>query len=155
MQPAKLTTTDAALSEPPRPADHAARMRRFIDGVINHGDFALLDELVHPDYVYRAPGQELRGAPAIQALFAAYRAAFADLHVRIDQLLTAGDQVMVAFTLTGTHTGALLGIAPTGNQVQVQGMVLSRFEDGRLIEEWELLDQLTLLQQLGVAALPA
>jgi len=48
-----------------------------------------------------------------------------------------------------------MGIAATGKQVMVNGMVLSRFEDGKIVEEWEILDQLTMFQQLGVVSLPA
>lgn len=48
-----------------------------------------------------------------------------------------------------------MGIAATGRQVKVNGMVLSRFEDGKIVEEWEILDQLTMFQQLGVVSLPA
>lgn len=154
MQPSNLSSRDAAANALPRSADQAAVMRRFIDAVINKGDFALLHELLHPDYRYRAPDRELHGAQAVQALFAAYRAAFPDLHISIDELLSAGDQAVVAFTLTGTHAGELTGIAATARRVRVNGMVLGRFQDGRLIEEWEILDQLSLLQQLGVAAHP-
>jgi predicted ester cyclase len=47
-----------------------------------------------------------------------------------------------------------MGISTTGNSINIHGMVLSRFREGKIIEEWEVLDQLTLLQQLGVVALP-
>jgi steroid delta-isomerase-like uncharacterized protein len=130
-------------------------MRRFIDDLVNDGNFSILGDLVHPDYVYRAPGQELHGPEALKALFAAYRTAFPDLHIAIEDLLIAGDKAVIAFTLTGTHAGVLMGIGATGKEVEAQGMVLSRFEDGKIIEEWEILDQLTLFEQLGVVSLPA
>ena len=137
------------------PEGHEAVMRRFIDDVVNDGNFSILGDLVHPDYIHRAPGQELRGPEELKGLFAAYRTAFPDLHVAIDDLVAAGARVVIAFTLTGTHAGALMGIDATGKKVTTNGMVLSRFEDGKIIEEWEILDQLSLFEQLGVVSLPA
>jgi steroid delta-isomerase-like uncharacterized protein len=138
----------------PRPENHEAAMRRFIDDVINKGDYSALNDLVHPDYVYRAPGQELHGSEAIQSLFEAYRAAFPDLYIYIDDLVATGDRIAMAFTLTGTHTGGLMRIDATGNRVKVNGTIFSRFEAGQIIEEWEVLDQFSLFEQLGVLSLP-
>jgi len=130
---------------------HARVMRRFVDEVVNRGELSALDELVHPDYVYRSPGEELRGHDGLAALLNGYREAFPDLKMEIDELLVADDATVLAFTLTGIHRGDLLGIPATGRGVKVQGMVRSRFWDGKIVDEWEILDQQTLLEQLGVA----
>ena len=127
-------------------------MRRFVEQVINNGDFPVLDEVVHPNYVYRSPDQILQGPEALRDLFTAYRAAFPDLHVEIEELVSAGDRTVITFTLSGTHEGDLMEIAATGRQVKVSGMTLSHFENGKIVEEWELLDQLSLFQQLGVVS---
>jgi steroid delta-isomerase-like uncharacterized protein len=124
-------------------------IRRFVDEVVNRGDRSALREIIHPDYVYRSPGQELRGPDGLAAMFDGYREAFPDLNLEIDELLVADDATVLAFTLTGTHRGDLLGISATGRRVTVQGMVRSRFRDGKIAEEWEILDQLTLFEQLG------
>ena len=130
-------------------------MRRFVEEVINNGDYSVLRDLFHPNYVYRSPDQELHGLEALKGLFTAYRTAFPDLNTEIDDLVVAGDKAVISFTLTGTHEGDLMGIAPTGEQVRVHGMVLSRFEDEKIVEEWEILDMLAMFQQLGVVSLPA
>lgn len=130
-------------------------MRRFIDKVINQGDFSVLDELVQPHYMYRSPDQNLNGPEALKGLLAAYRIAFPDLHVRIDELVNGGDKVVISITLTGTHEGDLMEIPSTGKPVKIHGMILSHFEDGKIIKEWEILDMLTLFQQLGIVSLPA
>jgi steroid delta-isomerase-like uncharacterized protein len=130
-------------------------MHRFIDEVINNGNFSVLNELIHPNYVYRSPDQELHGVEGIKDLFTAYRAAFPDLNIEIDDLVAADEKVVISFTLTGTHKDDLMGIAATDKQVKVHGVVMSRFEDGKIIEEWEILDQLTMFQQLGIVSLPA
>ena len=130
-------------------------MRRFIEEVINTGDYGVLNDLIQPNYVYRTPDQELQGVESIQALFTAYRIAFPDLNVSIDDLVASDDRVVVAFTLTGTHEGDLMGIPATGKSVEVHGVILSRLEDGKIAEEWEILDMLAMFQQLGVVSLPA
>jgi len=125
-------------------------IRRFVDEIVNRGDTSALREMVHPDYVYRSPGEEFRGPDGLAALLNGYREAFPDLQMEIDELLVADNATVLEFTLTGTHRGDLLGIPATGRQVSVNGMVRSRFRDGRIAEEWEILDQLSLFEQLGV-----
>jgi steroid delta-isomerase-like uncharacterized protein len=138
-----------------QPDNHEAVMRQFVEVIINNGDYSALNDLVHADYVYRAPGQEMRGAEEIQALFETYRSAFPDLHVLMNDLIATDDRVAIAFTLTGTHDGALMGLEATGKRVKVNGTIFSRFEGGKIIEEWEILDQLSLFEQLGMACFPA
>jgi steroid delta-isomerase-like uncharacterized protein len=128
---------------------------RFIGEVINNGDFSVLDELVQPNYVYRSPDQELDGPEALKGLLAAYRTAFPDLNVKIDDLVNGGDKVVISVTFTGTHEGDLMGISPTGKTVKINGMILSHFQDGKIVEEWEILDMLAMFQQLGVVSIPA
>ena len=48
----------------------------------------------------------------------------------------------------------MMGIAPTGNQVRVDGMTISRIEDGKIVEEWEIYDALGMMQQLGAIPSP-
>ena len=130
-------------------------VRRFVDEIINNGDYTALRELVHPDYVYRSPDQELHGPAALEDLFTAYRASIPDLVTTIDELIVTGDTVVISITLTGTHTGNLMGIPATGNPLSVHGMVRSRLQDGKIIEEWEILDMLGMFQQLGVISFPS
>ena len=130
-------------------------MRRFVAEVMNQGNFDVVDEIVDANYVYRSPDEELHGTEALKAFLAGYRAAFPDIRMAIDELVVADDKAVIFFTLTGTHEGPLMGIPPTGKEMQVHGVVLSRFEDGRIVEEWEVLDQLAILTQLGVVSLPA
>ncbi|MGE3172500.1 MAG: ester cyclase [Planctomycetota bacterium] len=125
-------------------------VRRLIDEAFNRGRTEVLPELVHADYVYRSPGERVDGAAGLQALITGYRTAFPDLHVHIDELVATDDTTVTSITLTGTHRGALLGIAPTGKTVAVHGMVRSRFRDGRIADEWEVLDMHSLFEQLGV-----
>lgn len=131
-------------------ASPQAVVRRLIEEVINGQDYGLLPELLHEEYVFRTPGEELSGAAALQALFSSYREAFSDLAVGIDDMFGSDDRVATTFTLTGTHTGPFMGLPATGRPVAVDGIVLSRVREGRIIDEWELIDVAGLVEQLGV-----
>ena len=133
---------------------HTATIETWISEAINGGNLSVVDELAHPDYVYRNPTEELRGAEAVKGLFAAYRTGFPDFNVHVDERVAEGDRIVQAFTLTGTHRGEFMGIAATGRAIEVHGFVFSRFADGKIVEEWEVIDQLTFLEQLGVVELP-
>ena len=121
---------------------HHETMDRWIEQAINRGNLEVIDSLAHPDYTYRNPTEELRGTDAIKGLFRAYRAAFPDFHVQVNQRLAEGDRMSQAVTVTGTHQGEFMGIAATGRKVEVHAMVMTRFKDGKIAEEWEVLDQL-------------
>lgn len=124
-------------------------VRRLIDA-INRQDYDVLQDLVDPDYVYRAPGEELRGVAGLQGLLTNYHRGFPDLELVVDDMFGAGDRVATAFTFNGTHLGELMGVPATGRRVSVHGTIHSRVEGGRLVEEWELLDLAAMFRQLGL-----
>ncbi len=125
-------------------------MRRFVVEVLNATNFAALGELVHQEYVYRSPGEELRGQEGLAALLNGYRSAFPGLKVQVDELLAFDNAMLLSYTLTGTHRGEFLGNPATGRSVKIHGMVRSLFREGKIAEESELLDQLALFEQLGL-----
>ena len=114
------------------------------------GNFDAFDDLVTPDYVVHP--EEARGPEGLKAMVEGYVSALSP-RVRIDQQFTAGDLVATRYTITGTHDGDLMGIPPTGRDVEFTGITISRCENGKIAEEWELIDAVTLLGQVG--ALPA
>ena len=127
-----------------------ALVRRLIEA-INRQDYDALPELVHPDSVYRTPEDELRGIAGLRGLLAAYHRGFPDLELAIDDMFGAGDRVATAFTFNGTHLGELMGVPATGRRVSVHGIIHSRIQSGRIVDEWELLDLATMYRQLGGA----
>lgn len=126
-------------------------IRLLIEEVLNGGNTAVLDEVIHANYRYQSPTESMEGVEDLKAFILAFRIAFPDLYIQIEDQIAEGDKVSTRITMTGTHQGDFLDLPPTGKSVQLQGVVLSRLEDGLIVEEWELLDQLTLLQQLGLA----
>ena len=78
-----------------------------------------------------------------------FRTAFPDVHVTVDDQIAEGDIVVTRWTAAGTHRGPLGEVAPTRKRVKFSGISIMRFDNVRLIEEWELADQLGLLRQVG------
>jgi len=127
-----------------------AFVRDMEEDLFNRRDPTAVDRYVSPAYRLRTAGE---GAPAgrdaVRAYIAGYLEGFPDLHISIDQLLAVGDRVVGVFTFTGTHTGPLFGMAPTGRSVSVRQIAIYRLENGQVVDEWEISDQLGLLQQIG------
>jgi predicted ester cyclase len=131
--------------------EHNAAAVRDCFASASQGDFGALDAIVSPDYVLH-PG-EIRGVDGLREMVEAYRSAIAGLHITIDQQFTEGDLVATRYTIRGTHEGELMGTPPTGRDVAFTGITISRCRDGKIVEEWELVDTVGLLRQVG--ALPA
>ncbi|GLV58977.1 hypothetical protein KDH_58050 [Dictyobacter sp. S3.2.2.5] len=131
--------------------ENITAQQRFREA-INSGDFGIFDEVVAPDALDHdpAPGQE-RGPAGFRSFFGELRTAFPDLHVSVEQLVADDEHVAFAYTVTGTHKGSFLGIAPTGRQVRARGVQLGKFASGKLVERWGSSDLLGILQQLGHA----
>ena len=117
------------------------------------GNFDAFDELVTPDYVVHP--EEVHGPDGLKAMVEGYVNALSGLRVRIDQQFTEGDYVATRYTITGTHDGELNGIPATGRDVEFTGITISRCENGRIAEEWEITDAVTLLAQVGALPAPA
>jgi steroid delta-isomerase-like uncharacterized protein len=131
-----------------------AAQERFAEGV-NSGNFDIFDEVVAPDVVDHDPAPEQGPGPeGFKEMFRTMRSAFPDLQVRPEHMTATDEDVALAYTITGTHEGEFLGLAPTGRKVTARGVQIGRFEDGRLVERWGSSDQLAILQQLGAEPQP-
>lgn len=132
-------------------------IRRVVDGVWRDRNLAVVDELIAQDYVGHDPTQTepIQGRDGFKQWVGMYHSAFEDATVTIDDQIAEGDQVVTRWTGRGTHTGELMGIAPTGKEVTVSGMTISRLAGGKIAEEWELMDALGMLVQLGAVPQPA
>ena len=119
---------------------------------VNSGRLDELDSLVAADSVDHdpAPGQG-SGPQGYRDMFGELRAAFPDLHIEVDRLVANETDVSFAYTLSGTHDGTFEGHPPTGKSFSVHGLQISRFENAKLVERWGSSDQLSLMQQLGLA----
>lgn len=126
--------------------DNEAVVRRVQEEVINGKNLDLLDELLSPGYVWHGPGQD-----AGKEAYEAYLSAFPDLKMTTKDQFSAGDKVVTRFVSEGTHRGDLPSIPATGKHVAgVEGIFISRVENGKIVEEWEQFDELGMMKQLGI-----
>lgn len=131
----------------PSPDLRAVAARIFHD-LISKGEIALAEQLIAPDYI------DHRGGPQGRAGFVLglqmVRAAFPDWTSTPEDLVVEGDRVAGRWTVTGTHQGEFMGIPATGARITMAEAGVLRFQDGQLAEIWRVVDELSLLRQLGV-----
>jgi steroid delta-isomerase-like uncharacterized protein len=129
-----------------------ALVRRAIEELVNKGNFSLLDELVSSDYTYYEPTLgKIDGPEGYKTLVAMYRSAFPDLTLEVEEQIAEADTVVTRWSARGTHLGELMGVSPTGREVAVQGIVISRVRNGQLAQDFESYDVYGMMRQLGVA----
>ncbi len=134
-----------------------ALAHRFHMDIFQEGNLDAADEILSPDFVWHGgggPGEDQRGPEPTKQVASALIAAFPDRRITHEDTLVAGDKVLIRWTMSGTQEGEFAGIAPTGRRVTVTGFDLFRIEGGKIVEMWQELDQLGLLQQLGAVPEP-
>ena len=144
------------IPDPAQGERNKAIVRRFYQELWNEGRMEVADELFHADFVGHAPGapEDTRGPEGVKILVEAWRTAAPDLRVEIESQHAEGDRVATRFTCTGTQTGPLLGIPPTGRRASMAGIAITHVRDGKVVSDWGEFDLLGLMQQLGVAPGP-
>jgi steroid delta-isomerase-like uncharacterized protein len=119
--------------------------------MLNTHDPDLVDRFVAEDYrnhnAFVADGRE-----ANRQFWAAFFTALPDLSATMEDLVISGDRVVGRFVYRGTHTGELMGIPASGNQVEMRSIDIWRVEDGMFVEHWDELNLMEMFQQMG--ALP-
>ena len=100
-----------------------------------------LEKCYAPSFVDHVNALEFHGHAGARKSVALYRRIFDNLQFKVDQQVTEGDRVASHWTLTGTNRG---------RNVEFSGITISRFEDGRIAEDWGYSDTLEIARQLGV-----
>lgn len=134
--------------------ENKARMPWTYEGFAT-GELDALDDLVASDYVEHdaVPGQ-LPGIEALKQVASQSLAAFPDVRFVVEDIIAEGNKVVARYTMHGTHQAELVGIPPTGKQITVSGIDIVRFVDGKVKERWGNLDELGMMQQLGLIPAP-
>jgi predicted ester cyclase len=121
--------------------DYQQVARRALEDVCSGREPAGIAEVYHPQFVDHVNALEYHGTEGARRSVALYRELFPDLRFVVDEQISDGDRVASRWTLTGTHRG---------RRVRLRGIVISRFEDGKIVEDWASSDTLELARQLGV-----
>jgi predicted ester cyclase len=133
--------------------DNIELIRYITEKGLNHGDVSFIDELFSADYVVHARGLDLpKGPGAFKAAVSFWRQSFPDFHTTIEQMFSDGEFVASRFSTSGTHTGALGAMPPTGRQFEVSGVDMHRVVDGKVVESWISDDMPRILMEIGMLA---
>ncbi|MGY4745940.1 ester cyclase, partial [Streptomyces sp. ATMOS53] len=131
--------------------DRTSRIRSAWRAAWDHGHVEALDELLSPAYVRRrGPASAVQGRDQLKDSIRAMREAFPDLRTEIEDIVDDGDRPAIRWRSTGRHTGAFLGVPPTGKPVEVSGATFARFDGSTVAEEWVTFDSRQLLEALGI-----
>ncbi len=126
-------------------------VRKIIEEGLNRGDVGVFDETHSVDCMWHGPGgREIRGLAGIKEMVSGYLSAFPDLKMSIEHEVAEGNLTAIHWRAVGTHDGPLGDAPPTGKRIDIHGHVVSRFERGRVIEEFEVFDEQAMLVQLGL-----
>lgn len=130
-------------------------LREILEQAFNEGNLAVVDELVAPDTISHHLSW---GMPAnrmgLKQLIAMFRTAFPDLSCTLEDEIVQGDTAAAHWTMRGTHQGPFLGNPPTHKSIVVPGITYARMRDNQIVENWTLVDQMGVLQQLGLIPPP-
>lgn len=133
-----------------------AIVSRFYEELWNTRNIRVADEIFAADCVTHQlqSGAASAGVPrspeAVKHHVAEWLAGFPDLRFSVEQMLAEADQVVSRSVMHGTHTGTWLGIAPTGKQVSIRMFVVHRIVNGKIAEDWVLVEALGFFQQLEI-----
>lgn len=123
-----------------------AIVRQFIMEVLTGRNLGAADEILAPNYVNRMTGADLTG---FKGMLTAMSTAFSNVRMEIDDLIAEGDSVVARWTMEGTHSGSLMGEAPTGKRFSLRGLTYYRLVNGQIVED-DPLSTPDLLQALGI-----
>ena len=128
-----------------------ALAQRFYEEVFNKKNLDAIEELCAPDLVdHNAMPGQAPGTKGLKDAFATFFRGLPDLRITIQELVAERDIVVARFSGTATHTGELMGAAPTGKTVTMRGMDMIRIKSGKATEVWHEGDDAVVLMQLGV-----
>ncbi|MGD8766107.1 MAG: ester cyclase [Desulfobacteraceae bacterium] len=129
-------------------------IHRLILEVWSQGDMALLAEIVAPDFLDHTTTGDVSGSENFKNLVVAFRTAFPDIKLSINDMIAEGDKVMARWAALGTHKGEFLGNAASDNHISITGVHIYRLTNEKLVERWGNWDQLGLMQQIGIIPTP-
>ena len=145
-------------SRNPNMVDQAAAtnkelVRTFYQRVFVNWDLALVEQVVHPQFLsHDWAADSATGPQGFLDFYAGVRSSFPDTHYEVDDLIAEGDRVVVRWRLLGTHQGEFYGIPPTGGSITLDGIAIYRVANGMLMERWVVYDLQGLIQQVRARA---
>jgi steroid delta-isomerase-like uncharacterized protein len=130
--------------------DSQGFVRRIVEAYQSHTHEGL-DALLTDDVVLVRDEEKAHGRAEFKAVLARLHQAFPDLKYSIEDVIEAGDKLVIRWQGRGTHQGEYLGAAPTGRQVSYSGITIYELRGERIARAWVTADLLTLLRRMREA----
>jgi steroid delta-isomerase-like uncharacterized protein len=127
-----------------------ALVLEYLESVWNQGDAKAFEALTTPDFVYYLGGQPTRGRSEMMQFLEMVRSAFPDWRVEVVECIADNNRVAVRWRGEVTHLGAFHGIPPSGKRISVSGINIYHVVNGKITAEWEQMDSLGMLGQIGM-----
>lgn len=124
--------------------------RDVVEHVWHRGDLAFIDAAYHPAYVANVPRRGFQDLHAFRQYVTEVRGAFPDIRVYVEEQVAEGDMVASRYRVVGTHTGPLMGLAPTRRPIEVPGITIERISGNRFAESWTCWDVIGMFHQIGL-----
>src|SRR5215213_3764542 len=131
--------------------ENKALARSSWEEIVNKQNPQAIEEVYAPNFVWHEPDQDIQGSEQARQYVSAFFKGFPDINITVEDVIAEGDKAVTRYTIRGTHQGETEEFGPpTGRQMELKGITIHRFEDGKIVEEWEAYDNLSVLQQLGL-----
>ena len=131
-----------------REKNKAAKRRYF--AAFNSQDLTAIEGLFAPEYVLHIAGSpDIEGPETLKEMVGGTFAALSDLAATVEDMVAEGDKVATRWKITAIHSGEFLGIPPTNRRITMNGIIIDRFKNGRVVEAWESFDMHGLMAQLS------
>jgi serine phosphatase RsbU (regulator of sigma subunit) len=129
--------------------ENKAIFRRYVEEVVNQENLKIADEIFDRYLAHQPDGSVLeRGPEDVKRFIGEFHSAFPDFHCAIEDQIAEDDRVMTRWRLRGIHQREFRGMAPTGMEVDINGIGIFRFSpEGKVVESWDSYDQLSLMRQ--------
>jgi predicted ester cyclase len=135
--------------------ENKAIARKVPEDIATRGNVDLIDEITTENPVEHGAFGDVHGREDIREMVEHIRAGIPDFSATVEDVLAEDDRVAMRVTLRGTHDGGeFMGLEPTGRTFEVPNMVITRLEDGRIAERWQVADNLMMMNQLGAVEPP-
>jgi predicted ester cyclase len=123
--------------------------RRWFRAIFDNGDYSLIPEMTTEDYGLVLPRTGRVSREDLPGMIEGFRGAIPGYHNEIHEQIVEGNVVVTRGTTHATHTGPLGDLPPTGNVIESDWIVITRFEGDKIAEDFEVWDEMGMMMQMG------
>ena len=132
-------------------AKNKAGMMKFYDEVFNKHNPAMFDSVTTADFVeHESDPNTPPTRDGTKKLFAMTFAAYPDVTEKVINMVADSQFVYTHYEMTGTNTAAFMGMPATGKKIDIEGVDIVRFVNGKGVEHWGYNEEMKMMMQMGM-----